>query len=129
MDEPRRIINTYDQMKAAGGDGVAICVAHSGGRGSFVSGWHVVRFVRGKTVATDPDAAYYHDKQKWFSLVGSSGRDGFVAARAAALAQAQAWVKAQGWYDGEWKRNAMGDFVPADVQRQFPIKRPRRASV
>lgn len=112
----RGIINTHDQLVAAGG-GVAITRATSGGRDSFFAGWHVYRIVNGRAVKTDPDSAWYDGGMKSFvAIERDRGK--------AALARAIAWVAAQGWYKGDWKRNRQQDYVPAPIQRDFPI--PKR---
>lgn len=117
----RGIINTHDQLRAAGG-GVAITVAYGSGRDHYVSGWHVYRLgADGKQIPTDPGAPFYQHGCKWFGLLLRKGS--FHERKRHAAAEAQAWVKEQGWYAGEWKRNAMGDFVPADTQKRFPIRR------
>lgn len=104
-----RIINTYDQLKAAGG-GVAITKAFSG--------WHIYRInAAGERLVTDPKAAWYDYGMKSFVAIESDRGQ-------AALARAKAWVKEQGLYDGEWKRNRFGDYIPADIAKRFPL--PRR---
>jgi hypothetical protein len=120
--EAVRLINTFDQLKAAGG-GVALVVSMGGSRDTYVDGWLVLRLnARGESLVTDKDAAWYHHKRKHFSM--PLGRDvPFAERRRLAFEEARAWVAEQGWYTGEWKRNAIGDFVPADVQKRFPIKR------
>lgn len=122
-DDRRAIINTHDQLSAAGG-GVAIMVSYGGIRDRYVDGWIVYRLSgSGKAIATNPKAAWYHDGHKWFSMGMLSAGGSFHERRRKALESAVAWVKEQGWYDGEWKRNGMGDFVPVAVQKQFPIRR------
>jgi hypothetical protein len=116
----RGIINTYDQMIASG-CGVAIVVSWGGIRDRYVDGWLVLRRDKqGREVPTDPKAPWYHHGHKWF---GMRSNGSFAERRHEAFLRAAAWVAEQGWYSGEWKRNALGDFVPADVQKRFPIKR------
>lgn len=119
-EAPRPIINTVDQLKAAGG-GVAIVRTLSQGRHPHVCGWSVCRMVRGKFVATDPKASWYHNGQKVFYNLGHEGT--FHERQQAVFREAVAWVAEQGWYTGDWKRNAVKDYVPADIQRRFPIRR------
>lgn len=114
------MINTHDQLVAAGG-GVALCPNHVGIRTTRIYGWHVYRVdAAGVKIVTDPKAAWYDYGRKVFYPPADLP---FHERQRAALAEAQAWVKKQGWYAGEWSRNRMGDFVPADVQKRFPIQK------
>jgi hypothetical protein len=107
-----KIVNTYHQLVAAGG-GCAIITAHSPGRGSNPCGWAIYRIDRGREVATDPKAPWFHRGRKWFSWFNSD--------RMTALDEAKAFVRELTGYDGEWKRNKFHDYVPAHIHKQFPI--------
>ena len=120
-DDRRRIVNTWDQIMAAGGTGVfisAVSVTTSRAAKTPATDWVVIRLVDGREVATDRQAAWYHNKHKAFSF--SCHGD-----KVKALAAAKAWVANQGWYDGNWVRNRMGDFLPAEINKQFPIEKDR----
>jgi len=108
----RRIINTYDQLVAAGG-GVAISYQPSDRMA--VAGWRVFRVANGKIVATDPKAHFLDHGQKTFTC---SRND-----KAAQFTAAKAWVAATYGEHGPWKMNAMRDYVPERIQKQFPIRR------
>lgn len=112
--QPSDIINTWGQIVAAGG-GVGIFFRPtSSGRVSTTAAFRVIRIdARGKEIPTDPAAAWYNHGRKTFLA--------FVD-KPAALAAAQAWVAAQGWYDGPWARNRTGDYLPADIHRRFPLQ-------
>lgn len=120
-----RIINTHDQLVAAGG-GVAIVGAYGPGRDSGSDGVLVYRVVNGRAVVTDSDAVWYFYGRKHFSAAFAAGRTARAEAQAQAAKTAQTWVREQGWYAGIWVRNAMRDYVPEDVQRRFPIVRSVR---
>lgn len=108
------VINTWDQLVASGG-GVAITKKYSSGRDPSFSGWGILRVdAKGKQIATVPKAPYYDLGQKVFSTFGTT--------RMEALAQAKAWVAKKFGYDGKWTRNRMGDYVPTDVHKRFPIR-------
>lgn len=114
-------INIFDQLVAAGG-GVAIVSAQSPGN-DRPHGWWVIRIVKGLEVATDPDAAWYHHKRKWFS----PWRDNLSRneGKAAALEAAKIWIAEQYGEKGPWKRNRHGDYVPERIAKNHPLrKRP-----
>ena len=113
-----RIINTHDQLVAAGG-GVAIMTARSSGRMPRACGWAVYRVnARGEQIVTNADAAWYEYKRKTFywRLYGD---------KAAALESAQEWIAEHLGEPGPWKRNAVRDYVPERIQKQFPIKKEK----
>lgn len=121
--EQQRIINTHDQLKAAGG-GIAIIVAHGGIRETFVNGWYIYRVSKhGDQLITDPQAAWYNYGMKWFSNFGDGS---FHERNAVALGQARAWVAEQYGEHGPWVRNAQLDYVPERIQKAFPIRREKR---
>lgn len=119
-EETRRIVNTWDQLQRARLDGVihkkhALAITyrpsarHNAGSGVVV--WSPF-------FETDPDAAWYHHKRKWF------GHD-----RAAGFEEARAWVAETYGYTGTWVGNAMRDQVPQVVQKKYPIKRHKKLDV
>lgn len=118
----REIRNTHDQLMAAGG-GVAIMPAYTGTRTMYRNGWVVYRLAaNGKQIVTDPKAHWADYGKKWFSESLQPNRATVKEARAAALETAKKWIAEQGWYDGEWKRNRQRDYVPADINKRFPIR-------
>jgi len=119
MAETREVLNTHQQLTLAGG-GVAITLAYNGVRDQSVYGWAIYRVdAKGKQIVTNPDAAWYEYGEKVFRGKGAS----FHERQRDALEAAKKWVAEQGWYDGEWKRNRMRDYVPAGVDKRFPIRR------
>lgn len=110
----REIINTFDQLRAAGG-GVAISTAYLPGQSVHPYGWSVWRVnAKGKQVVTDPDAPWYAYGSRVFSFSGD---------KKAALEAAKAWAAEQFGEQGPWKRNRMHDYVPERIFKQFPIER------
>lgn len=109
------ITNTHDQLVASNG-GVAITPAQTQGRSPRFYGWTVYRIdAKGREVVTDCNAAWYNYGRKTFSAT--------MKGRMESLQEAKEWVAAQGWYDGKWVRNRMFDYVPADVNKRFPLPR------
>jgi hypothetical protein len=99
-----------------------ISASYNVGRDTYFDGWIVLRVnADGKELATDKDAAWYHYKRKWFGSAGDNDRG------KAALAKAQAWVAGQGWCSGPWTRNRMHDYVPAAINKAFPIPKRKDA--
>ena len=120
----RSIINTHDQLVAAGG-GVAITPSRTVGREPRVSGWAIYRVnAAGKQVVTDKDAAWYDQGCKVFLFFSAPARE---TARVWALEQAQQWVAKQYGETGPWKRNVMRAYVPERIAKAFPL--PRRDKV
>lgn len=114
LKEPVRLINTFDQLCAAGG-GVAISPSSSStSRAAYTpaTAWLVWRVVNKKTVVTDPKAAWYNHGMKAFN---------FIESKQAALAQAKAWVRDKFGEQGPWVRNRMGDVVPVRINKAFPL--------
>lgn len=118
----REIINTYDQLRAAGG-GVAILSSYTGTRTQYFYGWAVWRVgANGKQIVTDPKAHWSDYGKKVFSATGAAGATPAERSRNA-LTQAKQWVAEQGWYDGEWTRNRMRDYVPREINKRFPLRK------
>ncbi len=120
-EAPRRLVNSYDQIKAAGGDGFVISpivgpTTSRAERQSYTA-WAVHRVVRGQTVDTDTNAAWYYHGQKVFLFHFHGGKK-------TSLELAQAWVKKQFGFAGPWARNAVFDYVPKAINDKFPI--PKR---
>lgn len=117
----REIINTHDQLRAAGG-GVAILPSYTGTRTQYFYGWAVYRLnAEGKQITTDPKAHWSDYGKKVFSTLGAKGVSSAERSRNA-LAAAKQWIAEQGWYDGEWTRNRVRDYVPRDINKRFPIR-------
>lgn len=117
MTEARRIINSWDQIMASGGTGVMIVpstITTSRANYTPATAWRIIRYVKGRQMITDQNAPWYHHGCKAFSFSLHGSKKNAVLA-------AQAWVKEQGWQDGPWVRNRQGDYVAADVNKQFPI--------
>jgi hypothetical protein len=120
-------VNTHEQLKFAGG-GVAIVVTRGGARTDYVNGYGVYRLdAGGKVIPTRPGAPWYDYGKKVF--LSSMLNGNFHERQRAALAKAQQWVAAQGWYDGEWARNRSGDYVPAEINKRFPLRVRKRATL
>lgn len=113
-----RIVNTYDQLTAAGGDVCAIVTAYLPGRGTSAYGWAIYRVVNGRSTASDSSAAWYDNGCKTFSWSVYGGD------KKAAMAAAREFVKSLNGYDGPWTRNRMWDYVPTAINKRFPI--PKR---
>jgi len=114
-------INTHEQLKLSGG-GVAIVLSYGGIRTQYVDGWSIYRVdSNGKQISTDTMAPWYCHGKKWISSTNLSGT--FAERQRAALELAKKWVAEQGWYDGEWSRNRLRDYVPTAVNKQFPIRK------
>lgn len=113
------ICNTWGQLVAAGGGVGIFFKPRDTGRGGSGACFRVIRIgADGLEIPTDPKAPWYNHGRKTFLPFGSS--------KAESLAAAQAWVKAQGWYDGPWLRNRMGDYLPAEIHTRFPLRHGRR---
>jgi hypothetical protein len=114
-------VNTHDQLRKAGG-GVAIVPTYTGTRTQWPYGWGIYRIdANGQHIVTDPKAHWSNYGKKVFS---HSNHQGTPAERKrASLEQAKRWVAEQGWYDGEWKCNRMRDYVPAEINKRFPLSK------
>ena len=120
VEKVHEVSNTHEQLKCSGG-GVAIAKHHSPGRESSFSGWAIYRVnAEGKQVATAKNVPWYNYGKKVFLTFGKN--------RAEVLQEAKDYVAKTFGYDGKWVRNRMGDYVPADVHKRFPL-RPRARAV
>lgn len=119
MAEPRRLINTWDQLVAAGG-GVGIFTAHTEGRSSRACGWAVYRVgADGKEIATAAGTPWYeHNRKTFYWSTQNPKLD--------ALEEVKAWIAEHLGERGPWKRNARRDYVPERIAKQFPIRRPKK---
>lgn len=113
-----RVVNTWDQLRAAKAAGfdskqcVAIGYAANGGRSVLPAWWAVWS----PFFKTNPDGAWYEHGSKTFTMGdGETHKE----RKAAALITAQAWAAQYGIT--EWAKNRVGDYVPAAIQKQFPI--------
>ena len=110
-----RLINTHDQLVAAGG-GVAIMPSYTQGRGSARVGWGIYRVdAAGKQIVTDSEAPWYNYGRKVFYSRTRSHDE--------SLEEAKAWVAERCNEPGPWHRNHMRDYVPERIAKQFPIRR------
>jgi hypothetical protein len=119
MTTPPRLINTYDQLRAAGG-GTAISYHGYGNPGSPSRGWHVWRVANnGSLLQTDPKAAWYDHGHKVFRIADSTRKEAFE--------EAKRWVAKTFGEHGPWVRNAMRDYVPERIAKAYPL--PRRGTL
>jgi len=120
-----RIINTYHQLRAAGGDRIAICYRR---RGSITNSpaWQVLRITDGIERQTHAKGPWYNYGKKTFLLFGSCGTP--QERKRLVLAQAASWVAAT-FGRRVFVRNRAGDMVEAEVQRAFPITDKRKAAL
>jgi len=117
----RDIVNTHDQLRAAGG-GVAIVPTYTGTRTQYPYGWGIYRMgADGKQIVTDSKAHWADYGKKIFSHNRHKGTP--AECKRLSLEEAKRWVAEQGWYDGEWKRNRMRDYVPAEINKRFPLSK------
>lgn len=111
--EPARLVNTWDQLHAAVAAKL-IPKKHALAISYQAPARHVVSagvFIWSPFFRTDPKAAWYDH----FCMTFSDDRE-------VGTVQAKLWASERG-YTGEWKRNAMLDWVPAVVQENFQIKK------
>jgi hypothetical protein len=111
----KEVINTHDQLVAAGG-GIAITTCYTPGRRRRKCGYAIYRLnEKGQKMITDPDAAWYDNKMKTFNWAGNE--------KANVLAEAQAWVASVFSYTGQWVRNRHGDYVLKEINKRFPLRK------
>ena len=109
-----RILNTHDQLTAAGG-GVAIIPNYGGSRSTYQNGWAIYRVnAAGQQLITDRSAHWSDFGKKVFC--GGDKKE--------LLEIAKQWVFTQGWYGGNWTRNRVRDYVPEEINKKFPL--PKR---
>jgi len=106
----RAIVNTYDQL-VAGLPCVGI-LERKGPLSKRATQWAVYDPTR-KTDPT-PGGPWYDNGCKTFSFF-------LLGGRRAALVAAKAWA-AEKYGVTRWKRNALRDYVPADVFARFPLR-------
>lgn len=119
MDRP--IINTWDQLCAAGGDRIAL-IYHGHDPNPLscrVPKWAVLRIVNGREVKTDPGGWYGDNGMKTFTVHHPLRQH-----KMPALEGVIAWVREQ-FGPRAFTRNRMGDFVEVEVNAKFPIP-PRK---
>jgi len=110
------VINTFDQLVAAGG-GVAILFYRDSSRERVgrSARFSVMRInEKGQELVTDRDAHWTDYGKKVF-------RVGLGVTKPVALAAAQAWVLDTYKVAGPWVRNRMGDYVLASVNKAWPL--------
>ena len=128
------LTNTHDQLVAAGG-GIAIMhTAHtSAGRGGGLGGWHIYRVDgRGLQINTEFYGHWANHGQKFFGLLEHHrGESSAHDARAAALAEAIAWVAATypAYARTVWVANRYRDRIPIEVKRAHPLTPQRKKSL
>lgn len=120
------IINTYNQLKKAVASGFgkrqAVAVSYSApdrsnSRDVSVPKWSVWS----PFFQTDPNAPWYDYGHKTFSL-GVNG-DSHKQRKDTALSNATAWAAEQ-YGVTQWAKNRQGDYVPKEINDNFPIRKP-----
>lgn len=121
MAEPRRLINTHDQLVAAGG-GVGILTAHTEGRSSRACGWTVYRVgANGEEISTATGTPWYeHNRKTFYWPLNVRAAD-----KETTLEKTKLWIAEHLGEPGPWKRNAMRDYVPERIAKQFSIRKSR----
>jgi hypothetical protein len=121
------IVNTSDQLKASGG-GFAIVYMpdRSRERGGLCARWQVYRCSGDRAdLPTDEHGPWYDYGRKTFVIASTNGQT-FHQAKRAQLEAAKLWLKEHHGLQVEWVRNGLGDYVPAETDRQHPIARRSR---
>jgi hypothetical protein len=114
-----RIINTYDQCVAAGGDRIVLYYfGRPDSRSCSGPHWSVGRIKDGKSLETIKNSAWYDHGHKTFYF-GYPIREH----KETALQEAISWANEK-YGPREFVRNRMGDYVEREVNEKFPI--PRR---
>jgi len=129
MDEERtkpRLINTFDQCKAAGGDRIAILYkAGDYGRGGTSACVLVARIKDGREVVTDPKAHFLDYGRKAFPVHRYLQEGPFHLAKREAIRQAMEWA-CQKYGPREFAKNRMRDYVEKEVNERFPIPKRKK---
>lgn len=122
-----RLINTYDQLKAAVADGVipenrAVAVSyHACARGRLGYGDCSKAMVFSPFFQVNPKAHWRDQGAMTFIVMGRNWRE--------YIETAKRWASKR-FGITEWARNRMGDYVPAKVNRLYPLpKRNDKAAV
>lgn len=109
------IVNTYSQLVCSGG-GIAILW-----RGKFSvigSQWSIYRInAKGCEIPTDPNTEWFNNGRKTFHV--------FTKTKKEHLEDAIKWVVENfpEYRDTPWVRNRLGDYVPKEINKKFPIRR------
>lgn len=111
------IINTHDQLVAAGGDRIAIYYLPES-MGS--AHWRVCRMIDGKEIKTDLKAHWFNYGNKAFVVWHPIRKN-----KDKTLAEAFAWVEAT-FGKKEFVRNRLGEYVEREVNERFPIPPKKR---
>lgn len=122
----RIIVNTWDQMVAAGGDQIGFFWSGTpANRSCDTSKWSVLRLVDGKERLTDKSAHFLDHGRKAFHAFPIRER------KAPALQEALVWAKNNFPQHAlkVYVRNRMGDMVEKSVNERFPINREKLAKV
>lgn len=120
MSDDIRLVNAWDQCRAAGGDRIIISFSGDG----CGNEWVVHRWVDGEEVSTDPKAHWSRYGRKAFSPFSLGGK--FHERKAGALANAIKWVS-ETYGKSDFVRNRAGDYVEAEVNQKWPLPpRPRK---
>lgn len=110
----KKIFNTHEQLVATGG-GIAITRNYTAGKRNKRNGWRVIKVnADGSQVPTNLDAAWYHYGQK-----------AFMGKAMESLQRAKDWCEKTYGEKGPWARNHSLDYVPARINKQFPIRKPK----
>jgi hypothetical protein len=121
----REAVNAYDQLASArkaglGGPYVLIAYMSDGGRGGLGQYWAVD--CPGRVLDKDSHWGLHGKKGFWLHTHEGEGLSG---RKAQALAAAQGWV-AERFGEVAWARNAVGDYVPAHINKAFPVAKRAR---
>jgi len=122
MTEPRPLINSFDQITAAGGR--RFVISYHAREVALAARWVVLGYQDGREFVTDPKAAWFDHGRKTFLPDPSSSKD-WRDAKQKAYDEAVAWVKRR--YNAvDFVRNTVGDYVERDVNERFPIPRQKK---
>lgn len=131
MIDDVRIINTYDQNVAVGGDRIVIYFNKSQtGRMATGAKFSVRRYKEGVELKTEPTAPWYDYGAKTFDVNWTHSKDfpregSHSQKKLQALAEAIAWVIKK-YGPRVFVKNLVGDFVEKEVNDKFPIPKPEK---